>query len=49
MTYELEVTTASGRVSIQHYESFDSLSAAIDAALASPGFVRYEVRPGGAR
>ena len=48
MAYELTVTCTAGS---RHRtcETFAELSAAIDAAMASPGFTRYEVGPAGDR
>jgi hypothetical protein len=45
--YKLTVTHTSGYSDIGKCETFEELSNAIDAAMAEPGFVRYEVAPGG--
>jgi hypothetical protein len=45
--YKLTVTYTSGYSDIGTCDTFADLSAAIDAALASPGFVRYEVASAG--
>ena len=42
--YELTVTYTSGYSDIGTCDTFAELSAAIDASMAAPGFVRYEVR-----
>jgi hypothetical protein len=47
--YKLTVTYTSGYSDIGTCDTFEELSAAIDAAMASPGFVRYEVGPAGDR
>ena len=49
MAYELTVTYTSGYSDTGTCETFAELSAAIDAATASPGFTRYEVGPAGDR
>jgi hypothetical protein len=46
VTYELVITYTSGYSDIGTCDTFAELSAAIDGAMASPGFLRYEVRPG---
>ena len=48
VAYQLTVYTA-GSPDTTTCETFAELSAAIDAALASPGFTRYEVGPAGDR
>lgn len=40
--YKLTVTYTSGYSDIGICDTFEELSAAIDAAMAAPGFVRYE-------
>jgi hypothetical protein len=47
--YELVIIDTSGHSDTTACETFAELSAAIDAAMASPGFLRCEVGPGGAR
>lgn len=47
--YKLTVTYASGYSDTGTCGTFAELSKAIDAAMASPGFVRYEVGPAGDR
>lgn len=47
--YKLTVIYASGYSDIGTCETFEELSKAIDSAMASPGFVRYEVGPAGDR
>jgi hypothetical protein len=49
VAYELTVTDTSGTQTSAHCGTFGELSAAIDAAMAAPGFVRYEVGPTGDR
>lgn len=49
MSYRLTVTYASGHSDTGTCDTFEELSRAIDAAMASPGFVRYEVGPAGDR
>jgi hypothetical protein len=49
VAYELTVTDTSGTQTSAHCGTFGELSAAIDAAMAAPGFVRYEVGPAGDR
>jgi hypothetical protein len=46
---ELTVTYASGYSDIGTCDTFEGLSAAIDAAMAALGFTRYEVGPAGDR
>ena len=45
--YKLTVTYTSGYSDIGTCDTFEELSKSIDAAMASPGFVRYEVGPAG--
>jgi hypothetical protein len=45
--YRLTVTYTSGYSDIGTCGTFEELSKAIDAAMAAPGFVRYEVGPAG--
>jgi hypothetical protein len=45
--YELTVTYTSGYSDIGTCDTFEELSKAVDAAMAAPGFVRYQVAPGG--
>jgi hypothetical protein len=47
--YSLTVTYTSGYSDIGTCDTFEELSKSIDAAMASPGFVRYEVGPAGDR
>jgi hypothetical protein len=47
--YKLIVTYTSGYSDIGTCDTFADLSRAIDAAMAAPGFARYEVRPAGDR
>jgi hypothetical protein len=47
--YKLIVTYTSGYSDIGTCDTFADLSRAIDAALAAPGFARYEVQPAGDR
>lgn len=47
--YKLTVTFTSEYSDIGACDTFEQLSKAIDAALAAPGFVRYEVAPAGDR
>jgi hypothetical protein len=47
--YQLTVTYASGYPDIGTCDTFEQLSQAVDAAMAAPGFVRYEVGPAGDR
>jgi hypothetical protein len=47
--YKLTVTYTSGHSDTSTIDTFEKLSKAIDAAVAAPGFVRYEVAPGGDR
>ena len=47
--YKLTVTYTSGYSDIGTCDTFEELSKAIDAAMAAPGFVRYEVGPAGDR
>lgn len=47
--YKLTVTYTSGYSDIGACDTFEELSAAIDAAMAAPGFVRCEVGPAGDR
>lgn len=47
--YKLTVTYTSGYSDIGTCGTFEELSKAIDAAMAAPGFARYEVAPGGDR
>jgi hypothetical protein len=47
--YTLTVTFTSGYSDTGTCDTFAELSDAIDAAMASPGFVRYEVGPAGDR
>jgi hypothetical protein len=47
--FKLTVTYTSGYSDTGTCDTFEQLSKAIDAALAAPGFVRYEVAPGGDR
>jgi hypothetical protein len=49
VAYELTVTYTSGYSDIGACDTFAELSAAIDAAMSAPGFVRYEVGPAGDR
>jgi hypothetical protein len=49
VAYKLTVTYSSGYSGTGTCDTFADLSAAIDAAMASPGFVRYEVGPAGDR
>ena len=49
VAYRLTVTYASGASNTRTCETFAELSAAIDAAMTSPGFARYEVGPAGDR
>jgi hypothetical protein len=46
--YKLTITDTSGHSDTGTCDTFEELSRAIDAAIASPGFVRYEVAPAGA-
>ena len=45
--YKLTVTFTSGYSDTGTCDTFLELSEAIDAAMAAPGFVRYEVGPAG--
>jgi len=45
--YRLTVTYTSRYSDIGTCDTFKELSKAIDAAMAAPGFVRYEVGPAG--
>jgi hypothetical protein len=47
--YQLTITYRSGYSDIGTCDTFEELSAAIDAAMAAPGFIRYEVSPAGDR
>lgn len=47
--YKLTVTFTSGYSDIGTCDTFQELSKAIDAAMAAPGFIRYEVGPAGDR
>jgi hypothetical protein len=47
--YKLTVTDTSGYSDTGTCDTFEELSNAIDAAMASPGFARYEVGPAGDR
>ena len=47
--YKLTVTYTSGYSDIGTCATFEELSKAIHAAIASPGFVRYEAGPAGDR
>jgi hypothetical protein len=47
--YQLVVIYTSGDSDTGTYGTFGDLSSAIDRAWATPGFRRYEVRPGGDR
>lgn len=47
--YRLTVTDTSGETDTSTCDTFEELSKAIDTAMASPGFVRYEVGPAGDR
>jgi hypothetical protein len=47
--YQLTVTTDDGYSGTVTCDTFEDLSEAIDAALALPGLVRYEVGPAGDR
>jgi hypothetical protein len=47
--YKLTVTGTSGHSDVSTCDTFEELSKAIDAAMASPGFARYEVGPAGDR
>ncbi len=49
MGYKLTVTDTAGRVETSAIGTFEELSAAIDKAMAAPGFVRYVVGPAGDR
>ena len=49
VAYQLTVTYTAGSPDTTTCETFAELSTAIDAALASPGFTRYEVGPAGDR
>jgi len=45
--YRLTVTYTSGYSDVGTCDTFAELSAAIDMAMAQPGFARYEVGPAG--
>jgi hypothetical protein len=45
--YKLTVTYTPGYSDVSTCDTFQELSSAIDAAMAAPGFTRYEVGPGG--
>jgi hypothetical protein len=45
--YKLTVTYTSGHSDTSTIDTFEELSRALDAAMTAPGFVRYEVAPGG--
>jgi hypothetical protein len=47
--YQLTVTDTAGRVETSAIGTFVELSAAIDKAMAAPGFVRYAVGTAGDR
>lgn len=47
--YRLTVTYTSGYSDVGTCDTFEELSSAIDAAMAAPGFTRYEVGPAGDR
>lgn len=47
--YKLIVTYTSGYSDISTCDTFADLSRAIDAAMAAPGFIRYEAGPAGDR
>ena len=45
--YKISVTDTSGHTDVRTCGTFEELSKTIDAAMASPGFARYEVGPAG--
>jgi hypothetical protein len=47
--FKLTATCTSGDSDVGTCDTFEELSKAIDAAMASPAFVRYEVAPAGGR
>ena len=47
--YTLTITYSTGLVDKLTSGTFGELSSAIDAAMAAPGFTRYEVGPAGDR